>query len=96
MGFFISGVAKYSFEVVRRISELHEFDLPLLLGPSRKSFLAEVSSDQSLNFSERDLPCALISSIALWQGVSVLRLHEVEQGRLLIDTFEALKNSVAT
>ena len=95
MGFFISGNEKYSFEVIRRISELHEFDLPLLLGPSRKSFLAEVSNGRSLNFSERDFPCALVSSIALWQGVSFLRFHEVEQGRLLIDTFEALKNSAA-
>ena len=93
MGFFISGNEKYSFEVIRRISELHEFDLPLLLGPSRKSFLAEVSNGRSLNFSERNFPCALVSSIALWQGVSFLRFHEVEQGRLLIDTFEALKNS---
>ena len=93
MGFFISGNEKYSFEVIRRISELHEFDLPLLLGPSRKSFLAEVSNGRSLNFTERDFPCALVSSIALWQGGSVLRFHEVEQGRLLIDTFEALKNS---
>ena len=93
MGFFISGKEKYSFEVIRRISELHEFDLPLLLGPSRKSFLAEVSNGRSLNFSERDFPCALVSSIALWQGVSFLRFHEVEQGRLLIDTFEALKKS---
>ena len=93
MGFFISGNEKYSFEVLRRISELHEFDLPLLVGPSRKSFLAEVSNGRSLNFSERDFPCALVSSIALWQGVSFLRFHEVEQGRLLIDTFESLKNS---
>ena len=96
MGFFISGNEKYSFEVIRRISELHEFDLPLLLGPSRKSFLAKVSRNRNLNFSERDFPCALVSSIALWQGVSVLRFHEVEQGRLLIDTFEVLKNSATT
>ena len=96
MGYFISGNAKHSFEVIRRISELHEFDLPLLLGPSRKSFLAEVSSGRSLNFSERDFPCALVSSIALWQGVSVLRFHEVEQGRLLIDTFEVMKKTAAT
>ena len=96
MGYFISGNAKHSFEVIRRISELHEFDFPLLLGPSRKSFLAEVSSGRSLNFSERDFPCALVSSIALWQGVSVLRFHEVKQGRLLIDTFEAMKKTAAT
>ena len=94
MGLFISGKSKYSFEVIRRISELHEFDLPLLLGPSRKSFLAGVSQGRNLNVSERDIPCAAVSSIALWQGVSVLRFHEVEQGRLLIDTIEALKKGV--
>ena len=91
MGFFISGKAKYSFEVIRRISELHEFALPLLLGPSRKSFLAGVSQGRSLNCAERDIPCAAVSGIALWQGVALLRFHEVEQGRLLIDTIEALK-----
>ena len=79
MGFFISGTTKYSFEVIRRISELHEFELPLLLGPSRTSFLAGVSKGRTLNFSERDIPGAVVSSIALWQGISILRFHEVEQ-----------------
>ena len=92
MGFFISGKAKYSFEVIQRISELHEFELPLLLGPSRKSFLAGVTRGRSLNLSERDIPCATVSSIALWQGVTLLRFHEVEQGRKLIDTIKALKS----
>ena len=96
MGFFISGTAKYSFEVIRRISELHEFELPLLLGPSRKSFLAGVSKGRTLNFSERDIPGAVVSSIALWQGISILRFHEVEQGRLLIETIEALKRDQVT
>ena len=41
MGFF-SGATKYSFVLLRRISELHEFDLPLLPGTSRKIFLAGV------------------------------------------------------
>ena len=93
MGFFISGTPKYSFEIIRRISELHEFDLPLLLGPSRKSFLGGVTPGRTLNISERDIPGAVVSSFAIWQGVSILRFHEVEQGRLLIDTIEALKSS---
>ena len=39
---FFSGATKYSFVVLRRISELHEFDLPLLPGTSRKYFLTGV------------------------------------------------------
>ena len=40
--FFFSGATKYSFVFLMRISELHEFDLPLLPGTSRKYFLAGV------------------------------------------------------
>jgi len=94
MGFFISGNAKYSFEVVARISELHEFDLPLMLGPSRKSFLSNVLKQRTLNYEERDIPCAVVSSLALWQGISVLRYHEVDQGRLLLNTIESIKNNL--
>ena len=94
MGFFISSKAKYSFEVVSRISELHEFDLPILLGPSRKSFLSPSSNGEKTNFEERDILGAAVSSIALWQGISVLRYHEVYQGRLLIDTIESIKNNL--
>ena len=39
---FFSGATKFSFVVLRRISELHEFDLPLLPGTSRKYFLTGV------------------------------------------------------
>ena len=54
-----------------------EFDLALLLGTSRKYFLAGVYGG-ILNFTERDITGAAVSSIALWQGVSFLRFHEVE------------------
>ena len=39
---FLSGATKYRFVFLRRISELHEFDLPLLPWTSRKYFLTGV------------------------------------------------------
>tara|TARA_Y100001970_G_scaffold204354_1_gene248810 strand:+ start:1977 stop:2861 length:885 start_codon:yes stop_codon:yes gene_type:complete len=92
MGFFISKKEKYSFEVIARISELHEFGLPLLLGPSKKSFLSKFSKKNALDFAERDIPCSVVSCIALLQGVTILRYHEVYQGRQLIDTLKFIQS----
>ena len=59
---FFSGATKYSCMTIRRISKLHEFDLPLLPGTSRKYFLACVSKGGILNFTERDITGADVSS----------------------------------
>ena len=66
---------QYNKQIMRK---QQEFDLALLLGTSRKYFLAGVSKGVNLNFTERDITGATVSSIALWQGVSFLRFHEVE------------------
>ena len=76
------------------ISEFHEFGIPLLLGPSKKSFLSNVTRGEFLNFEERDIPCTVVSSFALWRGGSILRYHEVNQGRHLIDTIELMKRNL--
>ena len=71
---FIAFADQYNKQIMRK---QQEFDLALLLGTSRKYFLAGVYGG-ILNFMERDITGATVSSIALWQGVSFLRFHEVE------------------
>jgi len=71
---FIAFADQYNKQIMRK---QQEFDLALLLGTSRKYFLAGVYGG-ILNFTERDITGAAVSSIALWQGVSFLRFHEVE------------------
>ena len=55
MGFF-RGASKLSFVVFRRISERHEFDLPLLPWTSRKYFLISVYGG-ILNYGTRHHGC---------------------------------------
>ena len=86
LGFFISAEARYSFEIVRRLPELKALGFPLLLGPSRKSFLAGVSPGRTLSTEERLIPGVALSAIAAWLGVDILRTHDVQEGRLLLDT----------
>lgn len=90
MGFFVSGLPQYSFEIICRLPELVQWGFPIMVAPSRKSFLANVSPGKTLNAEEREIPTAAATSIAIWQGASLLRLHDVAQGRLVLDTMRSL------
>ena len=63
-GVFFSGVIKYDFMTIRRISKLHELDLHLLPGTSRNNFVADVYGG-ILNFTERNITGAPVSKIDL-------------------------------
>lgn len=82
LGHFVSADPKYSFEIVSR---LHEFtDLgPVLVSPSRKSFL---SGPKNLPVSER-LPATLAATrVAVEQGATYIRTHDVWETRKMIET----------
>ncbi|MBF0289086.1 MAG: dihydropteroate synthase [SAR324 cluster bacterium] len=91
MGFFVSGAARYSFEIIQRLPELTQWGYPVMISTSRKSFLANVSPGKTLDVHEREIPTAVTSAIATWQGASLLRLHNVSQGRLVLDTVKELQ-----
>ena len=56
---FIAFADQYNKQIMRK---QQEFDLALLLGTSRKYFLASVSKGVNLNFTERDITGASVSS----------------------------------
>lgn len=93
MGFFVSGIAQYSFQIINRIKDLKEWGYPILLGTSRKSFLANVTPGKQLSPQERGIPSLVSSAIALWEGASLVRLHDIKEGRLMLDTLWAIKIS---
>ncbi len=70
MGAFISGDPKYSFEVLRRLAELQKLNCPILVGASRKSFLPGTVKD-------RLIPTIIAHSIAIQNGASIIRVHDV-------------------
>lgn len=66
MGAFVSGEAKYSFEILSRIEELRELGCPILVGSSRKGFLGE-----------DHLGMTLWTTQELVGKVDYLRVHDV-------------------
>jgi len=70
MGAFVSGIADYSFEIVTRLNELTNLGFPVLIGISRKSFLGG-------HIKERDKKATSLTTIAVLNGVSIIRTHHV-------------------
>lgn len=95
MGFFVSGKPEYSFDIIRRLKEFSDLGCPIMISPSRKSFLARVSPGKNLSVHERELPTMVSAAIAVWEGASIIRLHDFIAGRLMLDTVHALKKGAS-
>ncbi|MBI3336175.1 dihydropteroate synthase family protein [Candidatus Peregrinibacteria bacterium] len=78
MGHFVSSDPKYSLELIARLSELQELGCPILLSPSRKSFLAGL---ENLNAGDRLPGTIAASAIAVLHGASYIRTHDVKEVR---------------
>jgi dihydropteroate synthase len=86
LGHFVSSEPAYSFEVLRRLLEFESLGSPLLLSPSRKSFLAGRA-----NLATKDrLPGTIAASvIAVLNGASYIRTHDVAEIRRACDAATA-------
>ncbi len=74
MGAFISGIPKYSFEIIAKLKELKELGLPILIGISRKSFLGG-------RIETRDNKSSTLSAIAYLNGADIIRTHNIKAQR---------------
>lgn len=70
MGAFVSGMPKYSFEILRRLTELTKFGYPICVGPSMKSFLGGKTME------DRRIPSIFAAWFTLQNGASIVRVHE--------------------
>jgi dihydropteroate synthase len=73
--------------LLNRLSSLSELDCPLLVGPSRKSFLGAVLGLPAEERLEGTLAAAVLS---VARGAHILRIHDVEAVRRAVRTAEAV------
>jgi dihydropteroate synthase len=72
-GIGFSKAAEHSLEVLRRLPELKSLDRPILVGPSRKSFMA------GLVKGERTLGTAAAVAACVMAGAHMVRVHDVKE-----------------
>jgi dihydropteroate synthase len=68
--------AQGSLELLARIPELAALGRPVLVGASRKSFLARITGDEG-EAAERVPASLAAAALATWQGAHILRVHDV-------------------
>jgi dihydropteroate synthase len=68
--------AEHNWEVMRRLAELKELNLPILIGTSRKSFIGKLLD---LPVDDRVEGTAATVAAAVLRGVDVVRVHDVRQ-----------------
>lgn len=66
----------HNLEVIRRISELIELNLPVLLGTSRKSMIGNILN---LPINERVEGTAVTVTLGIAGGVDIVRVHDVKE-----------------
>lgn len=83
MGAFVSGDARYSFEILRRLGEFKDFGFPILVGASRKGFLGGELKDRT----EKSLAAALVAAM---NGARIVRVHDVVETRHVLEFYAML------
>ena len=93
-GFGFAKNAEHNWELLRHLDVLESLHRPLLIGVSRKRFLADVVGPDAPPI-ERDAPTAALSALLAQRGVWGLRVHDVAGTRIAVDTVSKLRGDAS-
>ena len=86
-GFGFGKNLSHNYALLARLSEFHQFGLPLLVGMSRKSMIGQLLNVGPSERLSGSLACAVIAAM---QGAHIIRVHDVKE------TVEAMRVVEAT
>jgi len=87
LGFGFSKTTPQNFEILEKLEEFHIFELPVLVGFSRKTLIREalgISTEDSLNGT------TALNMFALTKGAHILRVHDVKEAVQTVRLFDSL------
>ncbi len=90
-GFGFGKELEHNYELLNRLDSFKVFQLPLMVGVSRKSMISKalnVKPEDALNGT------TVVNSLALLGGADILRVHDVKEAMEAIHIFEELKLTI--
>jgi dihydropteroate synthase len=82
---------EHNIQLIQELNQLTELGYPVLIGPSRKSFLGVILD---LPPSERLEGTAAVVTISILHGANVIRVHDVKEMKRVAKVSDALKLTV--
>ena len=90
-GYGFAKTIEHNYELLGHQEMLHVFELPLLVGISRKSMIFRLlgsSPEESLNGT------SVLNTIALQKGASILRVHDVKECVEVVKIVKMMENGL--
>ena len=87
-GFGFGKTIEENFKLVRELGQLKSMGLPILLGASRKSSIYKtlgITAEEALNGT------SMTNTVALLNGVNIIRVHDVKEAVELVKLLPFLK-----
>lgn len=90
-GFGFAKTIAQNFELMKNLASFHLLDYPLLVGISRKATIYKtlnISAEEALNGT------TVLNTLALQQGASIIRVHDVKPAAEVVKLWIAAGNSM--
>lgn len=76
-----------NLSLIRWLEEFLEFELPIVIGVSRKSFIGEITKTSP---KERVFGTAAAVALSVFNGAKIIRVHDVKEMREVVEVTEAV------
>lgn len=88
-GFGFGKSLAHNYELLHRLAEFKHFELPLLIGLSRKSMIGQLLS---ANVEQRLAGSLAAGMLSLQRGAHILRVHDVKETMDMIAVMQAMEH----
>lgn len=78
--------------LIKHLSAFHALGVPVLIGPSRKSFITKILGDGD---ERREVGTQAAVAAAALNGVHIVRVHDVERARHTLKLVDAIRNAAS-
>lgn len=85
----------HNLAIINSIPEFKSLGVPVLIGPSRKSFIQKIlCADLATGLEKIEAGTLAVVTASIMKGADIIRVHDVRAARAAADMIRAIKNDI--